>query len=80
MSIQENYNIANNLEEILQKVYKCIINIKNKSSNLFQVRIYIKHEMEVEFLYLYLEEYNLDYNIDNLKKKIDKEIINLFRK
>ena len=80
MSVTENYNLSNKLEEILYDVYKCIVNVKNKSGNLFEIRVYIKHEMEVEFLYLYLEEFNIDENVDNLKAKIDKEIINLFRK
>lgn len=80
MSMQENYELANKLENILRNLYKCIINVKNKSSNLFQIRIYIKCEMEIEFLYLYLEDYSIEENIENLKRKIDKVIVNLFRK
>lgn len=80
MSVQENYDLSNKLETILKDIYKCIVNVNNLSGNLFRIRIYIKYEMQVEFLYLYLEDYNMESNIDNLKEKIDKEIVNLFRK
>lgn len=75
-----NYCIANKIEQQLQKKYDCLINVSNKAGNLLEVRVFIKRGKEMEFLYLWLEHFTIEYNIENLEKTIDKQIVKLFKK
>lgn len=71
---------ANEIEETLRHKYKCLITIGNKSGTLYHVFIYIKTDMQEEFLFLYNEFSSYKENIQNLCEKIDSEIVSLFRK
>lgn len=73
-------SLINQIENDLLKNYKCIINVKYKSGSLIDVYIYIRQDLQVSFLYLLDNKVSYSKNLYDLSNKIDKEIVNLFRK
>lgn len=71
---------ADVIENDLRKKYRFIITVKDKQGNIFEVLVFIKADMQTSFLYFYNEHISHYENIKNACDKIDKEIVNLFRK
>lgn len=70
---------VNEINKILHNCYNAIITV-DKHLNFLMCRVYIKETMQVEFPFYYDNNYTFIGNINNLKDKIDSEIIKLFKK
>lgn len=68
--------IQNKLEEI----YEIYIDVKYKDVNLYEVYVKISEEKAFCIPFLYDKRGTLEANITELKNRIDRNIVNLFKK
>lgn len=68
------------IEKKLKEIYYCKIKVKTIESFLFEIEIELTENLRTIFLFYYNEHFTFGYNIQDLKEKINKEIIRLFYK
>lgn len=68
------------IEEKLKEIYYCKIKVKTIQNFLFEIEIELTENLRTIFLFYYNEHFTFEYNIQDLKEKINKEIIRLFYK
>ena len=68
------------IEEKLNEIYNLYIDVKFTDSRLYDVYVKINSEKAFCIPFLYDARSTFEANIANIRSKIDKEIVNLFRK
>lgn len=79
--------MANEIQDKLEEIYELYIDVKYKDANLYE--IYVKLSDQNSFCipekafcipFLYDKRGTLEANITELKNRIDRNIVNLFKK
>ena len=68
------------IEDKLEEIYKSYIDVKYKDKNLYEVYVKLTEEKAFCIPYLYDKRGTLEANITELKNRIDRNIVNLFKK
>lgn len=68
------------IQDKLEEIYNIYIDVKYKDINLFDIFVKISQEKAFCILFLYDKRGTLEANITELKNRIDKNIVDLFKK
>lgn len=72
--------MADEIQNKLDKIYNIYIDVKYKDENLYDVYVKIYEEKAFCIPFLYDKRGTLEANITDLKNRIDRNIVNLFKK
>lgn len=68
------------IQDKLEEIYNIYIDVKYKYENFYEVYIKISEEKAFCIPFLYDKRGTLEANITELKNRIDRNIVNLFKK
>lgn len=68
------------IQDKLEEIYNIYIDVKYKDVNLYEVYVKICEEKAFCISFLYDKRGTLEANITELKNRIDKNIVDLFKK
>lgn len=68
------------IQDKLEEIYELYIDVKYKDVNLYEVYVKISEEKAFCIPFLYDKRGTLEANITEIKNRIDKNIVDLFKK
>lgn len=68
------------IQDKLEEIYELYINVKYKDVNLYEVYVKITDKKAFCIPFLYDKRGTLEANITEIKNRIDRNIVNLFKK
>lgn len=68
------------IQDKLEEIYEIYIDVKYKDVNLYEIYVKISEEKAFCIPFLYDKRGTLEANITELKNRIDRNIVNLFKK
>lgn len=68
------------IQDKLEEIYNIYIDVKYKDINLYDIFVKISEEKAFCIPFLYDKRGTLEANITELKNRIDRNIVNLFKK
>lgn len=68
------------IQDKLEEIYELYIDVKYKDVNLYEIYVKITEEKAFCIPFLYDKRGTLEANITELKNRIDRNIVNLFKK
>lgn len=68
------------IQDKLEGIYNIYIDVKYKDANLYEIYVKISQEKAFCIPFLYDKRGTLEANITELKNRIDRNIVNLFKK
>lgn len=68
------------IQDKLEEIYKLYIDVKYKDVNLYEIYVKISNEKAFCIPFLYDKKGTLEANITEIKNRIDKNIVDLFKK
>lgn len=76
------YELSNIMEEKLRKDYKFLVNVYpikiiDEKNFYYDIEIFIRYDMKTNFKFIYNDVMNTIWNIKNLEKYIDENIIKI---
>lgn len=68
------------IQDKLEEIYNIYIDVKYKDENLYKIYVKLSDEKAFCIPFLYDKRGTLEANITELKNRIDRNIVNLFKK
>lgn len=68
------------IQDKLEEIYEIYIDVKYKDVNLYEIYVKISEEKAFCIPFLYDKRGTLEANITELKNRLDRNIVNLFKK
>lgn len=72
--------MAEEIQDKLEEIYNIYIDVKYKDVNLYDIYVKISEEKAFCIPFLYDKRGTLEANITEIKNRIDKNIVDLFKK